>query len=142
MEERGWFNLINLSVQLRLLFILVSAILFNTLLLGGFIWYCVDLLVYDLSFERVVEGLNTQIMGYGLTTAGAVIVAAVLFCLVLIRETHRLVGPIYRIKQELRKIHETGSVHPISVRSNDHFQDLVKELNLVLLDLSNSSNEN
>ncbi|MFB6347568.1 MAG: hypothetical protein ABEK50_17770 [bacterium] len=139
MEERSWFNLINFNIQFRLMFILISAILFNTLLMGGFIWYCLSLMFEDVSLGAIIQGISPQMMSYGVVTTVAVLVAGGLFCVVLFRETHRIVGPIYRIKEELKTIHETGSVKPISVRSDDHFQELVKELNLVLLDLSNSS---
>lgn len=134
LDQRRWLNLVNPAVQLKLLFLLVCASLFNVALLGGFLWYCLDRILENGSISSTVYS-DFWLMGF--ICAGAVIAVTVIFGYVLLRESNRVVGPIYRVTNELKEIHRSGTVDPISVRTEDHCQELVKTLNLVLLDLSN-----
>lgn len=137
MEERRWFSLVKPAIQLKLLFILILSVIVNVLLVMGLGWFIVTESLVNKSAQSILEAVSTQFWFFVMLLVLGVIGVTVLFSYLFLRECNRLVGPIYRVTNELEEIHETGDVQPISVRSGDHFQDLVKMLNLVLLDLSN-----
>lgn len=137
MEQRQWLTFVKPAIQLKFLSILVATVLVNLLVLAGFTWYVIDLLIRRSSVDpAVLEGVFAEVIFYGSISGLAALGITALLVYVYFREFNRVVGPIYRVKEELGTIHRTGSVKPISVRSGDHFQDMVKQLNLVLLDLS------
>jgi uncharacterized membrane protein YciS (DUF1049 family) len=137
LNQRHWLNIVKPYLQLKFLTIMLFAVLVNVAVLGAFTWYIFNQLVQKTSVEpEVWETLASELFVGGVVIGMIALAITFLMVYVLFRELNRVVGPIYRISQELRSIHETGEVHPISVRSNDHFQSMVKKLNLVLLDLS------
>jgi hypothetical protein len=104
--------------------------------------YVIDLLVRRSSVDAaVLEGIFDQVIFYGTVSGLAALTVTVFLIFLYFREFNRVVGPIYRVTEELGTIHKTGTVKPVSVRSGDHFQDMVKRLNLVLLDLSQNDAE-
>jgi hypothetical protein len=50
----------------------------------------------------------------------------------MIRASHRVVGPIYRLKEELRNMRDQGEVSLVAIRDQDRVHDLVRELNQLL----------
>lgn len=137
MDQRHWLNIVKPYVQLKFLALMLFAVLANVAVLGAFTWYVFDYLVRETSIEPGVwESLAGDLFVGGILSGLLALGITFLVVYLLLRELNRVVGPIYRISEELDSIHETGNVHPISVRSEDHFQSMVKKLNLVLLDLS------
>lgn len=45
--------------------------------------------------------------------------------------SHRLAGPIYRIRQTIKDYKDGKSVKPIVLRKNDEFKDLAEDLNQI-----------
>ncbi len=137
MDQRHWLNIVKPYVQLKFLVLVLFTVLANVAVLGAFAWYVVDYLVRETSIESDVWQSIVGDFFFGGIISGLVALGITLLAVYfLLRELNRVVGPIYRVSQELDYIHETGDVHPISVRSDDYFQSMVKKLNLVLLDLS------
>lgn len=50
--------------------------------------------------------------------------------------SHRLAGPICRIRRTLQEAHEGKTVDPIVLRKNDEFKELAEDLNRILKDKS------
>lgn len=137
MDQRHWLNIVKPSIQLKVLALMLVAVLANVAILGAFTWYIFDQLIRRTSVEpEIWQSLTNELLFGGMVSGLFALGVTFLVVYLLLRQLNRVVGPIYRVSQELDSIHETGNVHPISVRSNDHFQPMVKKLNLVLLDLS------
>lgn len=61
------------------------------------------------------------------------LISMVIACVLAIYLSNRIAGPVYRIKKELSRIsNSTSGELKISIREDDYFQDLVKDLNQVL----------
>lgn len=73
---------------------------------------------------------------YGLVCGGIFLVG--LFTMVLwgLLLTHKLIGPIKRLKKELDEMHQNESVHLLSVRENDYLRPFIKRINKVFWGLS------
>ena len=55
-----------------------------------------------------------------------------LFVIDVIHLSHRFVGPVLRVRQELRRIAEGGSCKPIVLRKNDLWKGLATDFNAAL----------
>lgn len=53
--------------------------------------------------------------------------------------THRMAGPIYKFKLELKRIEQGQPPRPIAVRKNDEFKDVAEALNGALVALASRS---
>lgn len=52
--------------------------------------------------------------------------------ILLVFMTHKVAGPIYKLKNHLSNIREGEEITPVVFRNGDHFQDLAEEVNLFL----------
>jgi hypothetical protein len=55
-----------------------------------------------------------------------------LFIFDAVRETHRVVGPIYRFRKTLQAVTNGDEVALVKLRQRDHLQDLKDDLNVML----------
>jgi signal transduction histidine kinase len=63
----------------------------------------------------------------GLITRGLILVC--ILAVLSIFLTHRIAGPIYKIKKTIRLIYDGRSSERVVLRDHDEFKDLAKELN-------------
>jgi len=63
---------------------------------------------------------------------GSVLLSALVGTIVGLFITHRIVGPIYRLKSVLRQLKEGKTVEEIKLRKSDEFHDLAEEFNVLL----------
>jgi len=66
----------------------------------------------------------------GLITRGVILVLILAVLSVFL--THRIAGPIYKIKKTIRLIRDGGSSERVILRDHDEFQDLAEELNRLI----------
>lgn len=52
--------------------------------------------------------------------------------IVLVFMTHKVAGPLYKLKNHLASIRDGEEITPIVFRNGDHFHDLAEEVNLFL----------
>jgi methyl-accepting chemotaxis protein len=52
--------------------------------------------------------------------------------IVFIFMTHKVAGPLYKLKNHLANIREGDEITPLTFRNGDHFQDLAEEISLFL----------
>jgi signal transduction histidine kinase len=71
---------------------------------------------------------------YELNILFAVISIISLFILFLggIYLSHRIVGPIWRMKQDLRTMIETKKLKSINIRENDYFSEMIQDFNQLI----------
>lgn len=60
------------------------------------------------------------------------VIISVVGTLIGLRFSHRLAGPIFRLKKELRRLNEGEKIEEIVLRDADFFREVVDELNLVV----------
>ncbi len=46
--------------------------------------------------------------------------------------THKIAGPMHKLKMHLTHIREGGAITPLTFRDGDHFQDVAEEVSLFL----------
>lgn len=72
---------------------------------------------YRIFFQYIVLGLLVLVVY--LFTVGVII-------------THRIVGPIWKLQEELTKYHKGESIRPLNFRKKDAFKNLPKLINKLL----------
>ena len=60
---------------------------------------------------------------------------AFLFIYDALKETHRIVGPLYRFRKTIEAVTAGGEISLIKLRDGDHLLELKDELNAMLLEL-------
>lgn len=83
----------------------------------------------NLQVLSAVQAQEYLLHKYFLIGAG---IAIVFMLIALVIVSHKLAGPIYRLKKELKKARETGEIHPIYFRENDYLLDIEEDLNFCL----------
>lgn len=58
--------------------------------------------------------------------------------IVFIFMTHKIAGPLHKMKTHLSKIREGEAITPLTFRGGDHFQDVAEEVTLFLETVSNN----
>ncbi len=131
MENRRSRLVVDWSIQGRILGMVLGCILLTALVMGGFVWYCLSVLeqvnalyprASQLMFEHSIYKMAI------LTGLGLAVVVIYAF-LLAIRFSHRLVGPIFRIREELIEMRDRDELDLVYTRKNDFHKDLVRALN-------------
>ncbi|MEW6039973.1 MAG: hypothetical protein AB1633_00435 [Elusimicrobiota bacterium] len=127
-RERRKKIIIDKRIQLRHIGLLaVSFILILVL---------VEVHIYSLMKSMIPKGALDQDYGY-LTSLGLIIMIEMLVIIFIVGIiniifTHRIVGPVSRIEQELYIMIEKNEFHNISIRENDELKTLVIEINRLI----------
>lgn len=131
MDSRRNQLIVNWKVQGRILGLIIGAVFLSALVMGGLLYYCLSVL-YEISalhpeiaamvFERSVIKL-IALTGLGL------LVVIIYASLLAIRFSNRVVGPIYRITQELEEMRNNDRLDLIYTRKQDFHKGLVRALN-------------
>lgn len=58
-----------------------------------------------------------------------VLISALVSCLAAIYFSHKIAGPVYRLKKHIQQCAEKGRLEEIHFRDNDYLQDLALEIN-------------
>jgi methyl-accepting chemotaxis protein len=145
-SRRHWQNALRIEqkFQLRQLLRIVGLtwafVLLSTMALGVLYcyalqppaWGAVPVFVYYGEFggrSIMLLGLrDTLILWASLMTGLSVIFAAVTG----LYFSHAMAGPIYRIKEELKRVVEGKAIRAISLRKGDEFQDIAEAMNQAL----------
>lgn len=135
MNQR-WYSLVNIPVQGGILALFTLGLLVHIVILGAFTAYCLwvfDLFVgFDVMNQRGMQVTVDLLWENGSVALGALLIVVAFFCLATLKLSHRIAGPIYRVRDDLETMLRTGEIHEISVREGDFFQRFVRELNRVL----------
>ena len=138
MENRRRRKLIDWPIQGRMVGLVVGAVVLSAIVLGSFIWYCMEV-IFHLSQHAGVdpqfgEMIVSQFYYFGTLVILGLVVVLLLLLLLTIRFSHRLAGPLYRVRKDLDKMRNSGKINVIYIRSRDFHQELVRSLNHLLLD--------
>lgn len=135
MNQR-WYSLVNIPVQGGILALFVLGLLMHIVILGAFTAYCLWIFDLFVGFEVMHQsgmGVTVELLWEnGSIALGALLVVLAFFCLATLKLSHRIAGPLYRVKDDLREMARTGEIREISVRRDDFFRTFVRELNRVL----------
>lgn len=132
MKERRSTYLIEPRLQLPLVGLVAAAFVISGLLFGSWIYalfYQLDLLVQKVGGTAGIWWFNLY---YGGLITGAFLFSGIGLCLYTLMVTNRLIGPLYRIKNQLEKIQENGNFKPLTIREEDFPHQLVYEINNTL----------
>ena len=133
MEERRSYSVVDSPIQLRFMAILLGIVMVMIVVGGAYVWSLVD----TLSEVHSIHGSSAQawldqlyFRGYiALFTIGITVFIGLFL---VIRATHRIVGPLYRLKRELEEMRESEELHMVTIRDPDQIHDFVLELNQLL----------
>lgn len=115
--------LINPSFQLKFSLIVSSIIVISTLIY--------PVIIYD--FFKVVspDSIDARNELIIFLVVVQVVITALVF-LIFIFFTHKIAGPLFKLKNHLLDIREGQAITPISFRSGDYFHDVADEVTLFL----------
>lgn len=115
--------LINPSFQLKFSLIVCSIVLVSTMLY--------PIIIYD--FFKVVgpnfESTRNELIAFLVIVQ--LLITALVF-IIFIFFTHKIAGPLFKLKNHLRSIREGNPVSPITFRNGDYFQDVAEEVSMFL----------
>lgn len=128
--------LVNPSFQLKFSLVVGSLILLSSLV------YPVILLDF---FDEVVSKtpeLSARVLGARNELIYFLLLIQILFAamifIVFIFMTHKIAGPMHKLKTHLAKIREGEAITPLTFRTGDHFQDVAEEVSLFLETVSHN----
>lgn len=122
--------LINPPFQLKFSLIVCSIILISTLIY--------PVIIYD--FFQLVSATTPGVTEKIAATRNELIIYLVFIQVVItiltfiafIFITHKIAGPLYKLKNHLASIREGQPITPLTFRGGDHFQDVAEEVSLFL----------
>ncbi len=122
--------LINPSFQLRFSLIVCSVIVISTLIY--------PVIIYD--FFQLISAANPSVARNVVAAQKDLIlflvviqvVITLLVFVVFIFFTHKIAGPLYKLKNHLAHIREGNAITPLAFRNGDYFHDVAEEVSLFL----------
>lgn len=122
--------LINPSFQLRFSLIVCSIIVISTIIY--------PVIIYD--FFQALSSANPSIAKNVVAAQKDLIlfliliqvVITLLVFIVFIFFTHKIAGPLYKLKNHLAHIREGKAISPLTFRDGDYFHDVAEEVTLML----------
>ena len=135
MDNRRRQKIVDWAVQGRIIVLVLAGVLLTTVVFAGFTWYCVETIAsISRSHPHVVaENINAQLRYFGIMTFLGVLTVIVFLLLLAIRMSHRMAGPIFRIKKDLDQMRNSGKINIIYIRTDDFHGDAVRAINQMLL---------
>ena len=128
--------LINPSFQLRFSLIVCSIIVISTLIY--------PVIIYD--FFQLISASNPTVAKNVVAAQNDLVlfliliqvVITLLVFVVFIFFTHKIAGPLYKLKNHLAHIREGNAITPLTFRNGDYFHDVAEEVSLFLETVSNN----
>lgn len=122
--------LINPSFQLKFSLIVCSIIVISTLIYPVIIYDFFKMMVSLLPNvpDKLIAARN-ELITYLVFIQ---VVVTLLTFVVFIFITHKIAGPLYKLKNHLAAIREGKEITPLTFRNGDHFQDVAEEVTLFL----------
>ena len=123
------------EIQLRLVGVNLAAVLLvGASALGGILLAARKLhdlglkgnLPADHPFFRFLAIQNAAFLG---TVAAVLAVSIVISVLATLLISHRIVGPIYRLREDMKEIVSYGKFRPVKIRKDDYFHEVVHLIN-------------
>ncbi len=137
MKDRSLFRLfIYPEIQLKILAVIFFAGLLGLIIFGAFI-YMQNQIIFQLAQKTGhTQQITKHLWTYGLASGVIYLLGltALLFFGLLV--SHRIVGPLKRIKRELDEMKEKREVKLCLVRDKDYLLPFFKKLNQVLIHLT------
>lgn len=128
--------LINPRFQLKFSLIVCFVILIPTLIYPLIIYDFFDLLAKNA--PEVTTKLASAKSDLILYLILIQLVITVIVLVVFIFLTHRIAGPLYKLKKHLLNIREGADISPLYFRSGDYFHDVADEVSLFLETIQNN----
>jgi methyl-accepting chemotaxis protein len=122
--------LINPSFQLKFSLIVCSVILISTMIYPVIIYdFFQMVLATNPSASKNVEAAQSDLIFYLVVVQ---LVITLLVFLIFIFFTHKIAGPLYKLKNHLSDIREGNAITPLTFRTGDYFEDVAEEVSLFL----------
>lgn len=128
--------LVNPSFQLKFSLIVCSIILISTLIYPVIIYdFFQMVLANSPSVSATMRDTQKDLIYYLILIQS---VMMILVFLVFIFFTHKIAGPLYKLKAHLGAIREGQPITPLTFRNGDYFHDVADEVSLFLETISNN----
>ena len=126
--------LINPAFQLRFSLIVCSVILISTLIYPIIIYDFFGMVIRTVPnvSENIIDAQKDLI--FYLVLIQSVITLLVFISFIFF--THKIAGPLYKLKQHLTRIREGEAISPLTFRNGDYFHDVAEEVTLFLETIS------
>ncbi len=122
--------LINPSFQLKFSLLVCSVILISTLVYPVIIYDFFNLVTAKVpNLPKTIHAAQKDLVIY-LIVIQAVI--TLLVFVIFIFFTHKIAGPLYKLKNHLAGIREGNPITPLTFRNGDYFHDVAEEVSLFL----------
>ncbi|MFB6344365.1 MAG: hypothetical protein ABEK50_01130 [bacterium] len=141
-SDRSLLNIINFpKFQLPNLLVLLSGIAVTAIIFGSFVVLQSRLLFSLAETEQELQVIRSILWTNGLLCAGILCLATLLLVLWSLILTHRMVGPLPRVKNEIETMQDENKVHLLFVRDYDYLQEFFEKINTLLIRLIRDNEE-
>lgn len=128
--------LINPSFQLKFSLIVCSVVIVSTMIYPIIIYDFFNLLTQNTpSVSSVVASAKKDMIFYLIIIQ---VVITLLVFIIFIFLTHKIAGPLFKLKNHLIGIREGNPISPLVFRHGDYFQDVSEEISLFLETVANN----
>lgn len=121
--------LVDRPYQLRNAFVLSGSLVVYTLILGFLIFYPLQIQLTAGATPEQQVGAADQILELHRRVWPAVLAVAILVGFQSVVMTHRVVGPIYRLKVAIAALQAGDFAHRVTLRQHDRFKEFAEALN-------------
>ncbi len=122
--------LINPSFQLKFSLIVCSVIVISTLIYPVIIYDFFQLVTKSLpNVSQSIVSAQKDLIFYLILIQSVI---TLLVFIVFIFFSHKIAGPLYKLKNHLAAIREGNAITPLNFRNGDYFQDVAEEVTLFL----------
>lgn len=136
-SERSIFNiLIYPKIQVPLLFVILLTAFLVFVVMGAFCYLQMRIIFASIDNPEKMQVISQLFWDYGTICAIAMVFGLVMISFWSLLLTHRLVGPIPRLKQQIESMLEKSTISLIKVRDYDYLQSFYAKVNKILLALS------
>ncbi len=137
MGDRSWIRLfIQPRLQARFLILILLAGLLGAIVFGAYI-NLQSRVIFELAGEieesQRVQELQSWLQAYAIISIIVFFLGITLLFFVGLLYTHRLIGPMKRLKRELENMERDEEIRLCRVRTSDYLYPFFKRLNRVLI---------
>lgn len=141
-SDRSLLNVFNYpKFQVPNIAVLLMGVLMSLFVMGSFIVLQTRLLFALADNPEEIRIVQSMLWKYGFICGGALVLGVVLLSFWSLILTHRMVGPIPRVKDELKAMREKEEVHLFYLRDYDYLHEFFEGINSLMLRLLRSSEE-
>lgn len=141
-SDRSIFNImIYPEFQVPNLMLVLATAFSVFVIMGAFCYLQMRIIYATVSDPQQLKVINGILWKYGTICLGALLFSTAMMIFWSLLQTHRVVGAIPRLKEQLDEMFQEKSISLLRIREYDYMQTFFEKINKVLLSLTHNCRE-